>query len=524
LLQPQTSTEAYWTENFSVTQSDLEFLYNLFLEEETPIRTPELIQRLIEFRISSESKAWKKLWEKGEFYQPSKAYKVGQELIFPAYSFAKGKVVGERAGVNPEHGAFTVLEVAFEDGMNREVASQLITAHQLNEEIAISQNGDDPDPEAIYNRYKRKLTPIVVDALREDQDTLFIAKRWFLKSLLLDVNIAHLNLAEAVLDIADGGPVDTHQIAAEVGFGEDVNSILQRVSLDYGLSLDERFDEVGPAGMVMWYLKRMEPTEINEPPVILRYNEVPYDTDALTDDMLDLEELLDDELSIHELVDEDDLDDDATITLTYPHWRLGTFPLTQRAEHLFPIAYRTPRIRISLIDAHTKEEVSGWVVRDYGFVFGLGDFYQRHSLPIGAYIRVYPDENDPTRIFVDFDGYKPRSEWLWVAHAADNRLHFSEGQQLIGASFDDLMTLGVDDTDALDALGTKYRNQRRELSAIMVDLIRELAQFSPQGHVHSKTLYSAVNMLRRCPPGPIFSTLRKQPEFIHAGGPYWRLA
>jgi hypothetical protein len=82
----------------------------------------------------------------------------------------------------------------------------------------------------------------------------------------------------------------------------------------------------------------------------------------------------------------------------------------------------------------------------------------------------------------------------------------------------------VDDTDALDALGTKYRNQRRELSAIMVDLIRELAQFSPQGHVHSKTLYSAVNMLRRCPPGPIFSTLRKQPEFIHAGGPYWRLA
>jgi len=317
--------------------------------------------------------------------------------------------------------------------------------------------------------------------------------------------------------------VDTNQIAAEVGFGEDVNSILQRVSLDYGLSLDERFDEVGPAGMVMWYLKRMEPQEINEPPVILRYHEVSYDSDALTEDMLDLEEEIDDELSIHELVDEDDLGDEATITLAYPHWRLGTFPLTQRAEHLFPIAYRTPRIRISLIDAHTKEEVTGWVVRDYGFVFGLGDFYQRHSLPIGAYIRVYPDESDPTRIYVDFDGYKPRSEWVWVAHASEDRLHFAEGQQLIGASFDDLMTLGVDDPNTLDALGGKYRNQRRDLSVIMVDLIRELAQFSPQGHVHMKTLYSAVNMLRRCPPGPIFATLRKQPEFIHAGGPYWRL-
>ena len=253
MLQPQTSTEAYWIEDFSITQSDLEFLYNLFLEEETPIRTPDLIKRLIQFRIDSEEKQWKKIWEKGEFYQPSKAYKVGLELIFPGFNFAMGKIVGQRTGVNPEHGEFTVLEIEFEDGQKREVASQLTTEHRLNEEIAASQNGDHPDTDTIYNKYKRKLTPIVVDALREDEDTLFIAKRWFLKSLLLDVNVAHLNLAEAVLDIAGGGPVETNRIAAEVGFGEDVNSILQRVSLDYGLLQDERFDEVGPAGTVQWY-------------------------------------------------------------------------------------------------------------------------------------------------------------------------------------------------------------------------------------------------------------------------------
>jgi hypothetical protein len=46
---------------------------------------------------------------------------------------------------------------------------------------------------------------------------------------------------------------------------------------------------------------------------------------------------------------------------------------------------------------------------------------------------------------------------------------------------------------------------------------------TPQRTVHAKTIYSAVNVLRRCPPGPIFATLVARPEFEHVGGPYWRL-
>src|SRR5690606_20481247 len=98
---------------------------NLFLETETPIKTPELIQRLIDFRIESEFKLLEKYREKGEIFRPADRYKVGAELVFPAFDFAIGKVVAERPGDNPELGDFTVMKVEFEDGNTREIASNL---------------------------------------------------------------------------------------------------------------------------------------------------------------------------------------------------------------------------------------------------------------------------------------------------------------------------------------------------------------------------------------------------------------
>jgi hypothetical protein len=39
--------------------------------------------------------------------------------------------------------------------------------------------------------------------------------------------------------------------------------------------------------------------------------------------------------------------------------------------------------------------------------------------------------------------------------------------------------------------------------------------------VHSKTLYGAVNVVRRCSPGLVFSVLFGLPEFVTAGDGYW---
>jgi len=523
LLPLQTATESYWTDNFTISEADLEFLYNIFLEEETPIRTPDLIQRLIASRIENEIRGLQKQISRGEIFQPSQHYKAGQSLVFPQFDFTTGKIVAVRPGKNPELGSFTVLQVEFDGGIKREIASSLSAPHALNElnfEASLEQQAD---PAQVYQQHKRSLTPKVVDRLRADNDTIFITGRWFLKSLLVDVTAGHLNLAEAVLDISDGGPLETQDIAAQIDFGQDANPILRGVSLDYALSKDDRFDEVGPAGKVWWFLKRMEPAEISQPPALLRYTEIPHNPDAISDDMFDISLEIDDELSGHEPDEDEELDDTATITLTYPHWRMGTLPLTQRVDHLFPMAYRAPRIKMTLVDAQSQQEMDGWVVRDFGYVYGLGDFYQRHNLPVGTYINIRADQAS-SKLIIDFKASRPRNQRIVIARVDKDHLDFREGHQSIGASFDDLMILGVEDQESIDALAEKHRQRNTALPALMAETMRGLAQFSPQGFVHAKTLYSALNVVRRCPPEPVFATLATHPDFIQAGGPYWRLA
>jgi len=49
-----------------------------------------------------------------------------------------------------------------------------------------------------------------------------------------------------------------------------------------------------------------------------------------------------------------------------------------------------------------------------------------------------------------------------------------------------------------------------------------LAKINPQSHVHVAELYSAVNVVYRCPPGPIMSLLLSRPWFIHVGDLHFR--
>ena len=151
---------------------------------------------------------------------------------------------------------------------------------------------------------------------------------------------------------------------------EGVNPKLAEFSLNLALQEDGRFDEVGPAGEVLWCLRRLEPEEVREAPLYLRYSPIEYDRGALTPEMLNLEAQLDDELSefegpLNEGVKE------VTVSLIFPHLRSGTLPLSARVRPLFPTAYESPRVRFTLVDGKTKQKMPGWVVREHGYVFGL---------------------------------------------------------------------------------------------------------------------------------------------------------
>src|SRR5205085_2084383 len=207
----------------------------------------------------------------------------------------------------------------------------------------------------------------------------------------------------------------------------------------------------------------------------------------------------------------------------YPHRRVGTLPLTSRIARMFPTAISSPRIRVTLVDAQDGAEFAGWVVHEGKYVLGLAEFYKRHKLPIGAYVTIRTTE-DPGRLIVDFDAHRPRTEYIRLAQPTNGKLTFANFKRSIGAGYDELLILGAEDLEGVDAVWGQARDRKRGLAEIMKDLIPELARLNPQNSVHAKTLYSAVNVVRRCPPGPIFAALVSRPEFEHVGGPYWRVS
>ncbi len=528
MLQRQTQSAAYWTDDFRINGEDIEFIFSIFLEQETPLTNRELAVQVIAHRVQQENDKMRKLVERGQLFQPKATYTVGQELIFPAHGYALGKVLSERPGQNAEFGDFRVIRVAFDDQKQIEFASSLAAPHRLN--LDESGGAQHPDvasinavnAEEIFAQHGETIIDEIEARLVDEKDAIYFGGRWFLRSLLTDVNVGQMHLAEAILDINEGGPLPTATLLNDLDLSKEVPQPIQEFSLNVALSQDHRFDEVGPAGQVAWYLKRLEPPEVNKAPERLVYHTTDYDPALLTSELKTLEAELDDEFS--DLPPPAQSVREATLTLIYPHRRVGTLPLTSRIKSLFPTATEATRIRVTLIDGQAGTEFAGWVVRDKRYVFGLDTFYRTHKLPIGAYVTIKRTD-DPSRLIIDFEAHRPHTEYIRLAVPVNGKLTFANFKRSIGAGYDELQILGAEDLEAVDAIwSTTARDRRRSLADIMRDLIPELSKLNPQNAVHAKTLYSAVNVLRRCPPGPIFATLVVRPEFEHVGGPYWRVS
>jgi hypothetical protein len=88
----------------------------------------------------------------------------------------------------------------------------------------------------------------------------------------------------------------------------------------------------------------------------------------------------------------------------------------------------------------------------------------------------------------------------------------------IACDYDELMMLVVDDAPAIDEAW--LRAERRGLPELIGDLFPELAKLSPQGTVHAKSLYAAVNTLRRVAPGPLFAAWSAHPAIQIVGDGY----
>ena len=122
---------------------------------------------------------------------------------------------------------------------------------------------------------------------------------------------------------------------------------------------------------------------------------------------------------------------------------------------------------------------------------------------------------------VDYQKVRVKREWVRVALYQSGQMSFQLLKQPIGCEYDDLMIMGVNDEAAIDSAWSDTRQQQKPLLSILRQVFPELAKLNPQGAVHAKTLYSAVNVIRRCPPGPVFHELSIQACFIPMGHGYW---
>ncbi len=518
-INPQTIIdETYW-KSFQLGDPDLEFLYSHLLELETPLTTADLIEALVQERITREQEKLKKEQASAaEVFLPKNSYQIGQELAFPALDFEKGSVIAVRPGINPVIAPFNVIDVTLESGETHSFACDL-EEHDLNNPTSTLESNPLFDPQNVVKLFGKSLIAGISNPLAENENLVQIAGRWFPRALLVDINIGYLNMAEALLEMEEGGPLSTRSILKQIELPTDVNLNLTEFSLNFALQEDSRFDEVGPAGETLWFLREMEPDMVLETPMYLKHSIFEYDLENLQS----LNDMLENDV-IDELQPENTTcceDDEVAVALIFPHWRSGSLPLSDRIHRLFPTAYEAPRVQFTFVDADTNETFPGWVVRTDKYVYGLKDWYEQNELIPGSMVYIRRGD-EPGKVIIRTEGKRSNREWMRTALiGSDGGIVFAMLKQIVPPGFNDRMAVVVPDTDTLEELWKNKTFQKKPFEKLIAAIFQELAKLNQQGHVHALELYAAVNIVRRCPPIAILDSLAKASWARHLGDLYF---
>jgi hypothetical protein len=317
--------------------------------------------------------------------------------------------------------------------------------------------------------------------------------------------------------------LSVQELLAELGLPAEVPEPIRIFSLNTALQQDERFDLIHSRDGDRWFLRRLEPPDALSTPKWLVYTPIRYNRAFLSVELLQIEWELDDEWTEGGIsTDSTSLVPSTTVVLTYPHWKSGTLPLSSRTRTFFPPGTHG-RGMITFIDGRWGQRLPGWVVYDGQYVCGLASWLEQHKLPAGAYITLERTA-DLNEITVDFRPRRMRRDWVRAANAEDGRLVFHMQKWPISCEYDEHLIVGEEDPEALGALRMQLAERDATISELLAMVFPELAKLNPQGTVHAKTLYSAVNLIRRCAPGPIFAALMSDRLYREVGGGYYALS
>ena len=521
MIHRQTQTREYWSA-YQFTQDDADFLSNLLLEAGTPKPLGELTQSVICHRVDKEAAEIRRDLEQRTIYQPKKTYKIGEELVFPALQLAAGRVVEQRPGHRPDKSPFDVIVVEMSSGARREFAANYQWPHRLNDDnvlAALNDDGELSTPEQLNELYGAHVSEVINAGLAQNNEFLRIGAEWFLRVLMAEVNIGHLNLAEAVLDMSAGGPLPTDTILRELGLPPDIADNLQEISLNSALARDERFDNVSlDDGVSSWFLRRLEPHEVRGIPAALVPAKYTGDR-TITEELRTLATELDDELDRDALAATEP-QESASLVLTFPHRRAGTLGWSSRVAAVLPSVSKA-RVPVTFQDRVTGKQFVVWLVRDGHYIFGLADWYKQNDLPAGGIHGQL--QRGPTNnvVLIDYKRRRPKREWVRVATSRDNRLRLETAQRAVACDFDELMSVFVDNLTLLDSLRGE---SPRDVAQAVREAFPEIAKLSPQGNVHARTLYAVVNVITRASAIDVFAALQSSGAYMPVGDNYWHLS
>lgn len=526
MIQRKTQTAEYW-QSFSLTQDDVDHLHNLLLDAEQPVTTGDLALAVVTERCRQEETVLRAELMRGALYQPRKKFNVGERIIFPALDFRMGEVIAVRPGQNPEHGSFEVVTVDFgPDRRQRSFAAALNAPHKLNADTPDLFVADElVSPERLLAGAARKIPAVLAAQLAVQPNFASFEDRWLLRDLLADVHVGHLNIAEAVIEMR-GVPVDSADLLHDLDLPAEFRREALLFSLHSALAADGRFDQVGPGPSRRWFLRRLEPAEALATPALLGFTPFSYERAALGVDLLQLEWELDDEWSDESAVEvapQRAALSSTTLLLTYPHLISGTLPINKHTQAFFPRGYGE-RTMVTLVDGRWGQRFTAWVVHGGRYVAGLKGWFDQHKLPAGAQLTLERKGNTG-EVLVDFKPKRMRREWTRRALVVEgNRLDIQLRKQEVACEYDELAIIGDDHADDMARLRANPLYAHAPLADLVFEIFSDLAGLSQSGSVHAKTIYAAINVLRRCPPGPIFALLASDPRYSAAGNCLFRLA
>jgi hypothetical protein len=516
----RTQTTEYWVDEFTVHKEDVEYLYDWLMEENEPRTLDQLGIKLVERRCQREEMALAK-GGKGAVYQPQDKFEVGQRVVFPVLDYAVGQVLAVRPGNNVRYGPFSVIQVQLEnEEIPREFAAEFSLDHPLKRSVAqFEQSEGLLSPPQLYERYREHVRERLMEALQHNEEFVHLDDRWFLRGLLPEVTPFLLNIAEAMID-ERSKPLTVAELLEEVELAK--STVPSRIyALGLALSQDSRFSRSGSGDEATWYLNNLIPAAVREKPMRLVPLYKARGGEFLNRELYDLALELGDEADQLEPAQAalPGTVDGVQIFLTYPHRREGTLPLTAQALGL--LAENTPaRFIVTFVDQRNKEKLAGWMMRSAGYAWGLGDWYQRHELPIGSVIELRRGD-EPFTFWLACEQGKRKAEWIREAKVFNGRLTFSMQRKAYTCRYDKHLLIEEGALEELDPLWVSPSGPPPSLFDHLTELFPELAKLSGQGLVHAESLYAAVNLTRRSGAIPVFAELTRHACFDPVGDGNW---